>query len=300
MAAGQAIVIVGTAGKFFGAPYGNRTRVSALRGPRPRPLDEGSFKGQGLRNSLDSAARASAPALAAALPRPATPVAGREQHARKTRRPRQRRRQSGAARPLRRHHLPDRHRRRRHAGAHPGGPRRPRSRPGRSSRPITASRCAPRATVWEKFWQPLPPLGFTDIFALVKTETDARRRRPASVHGEPALLQGRDRRAAQAPRQAGRAMSPRLRTDHRPLSATRSARRAAPALCRGGGPGHSPALPAHRRLRRAAVSRADERRAHHRKFPRHRLRHALARQVLAAGRLAGRASTSSPRATTCA
>lgn len=26
---------------------------------------------------------------------------------------------------------------------------------------------APR-DVWEKFWQPLPPLGFTDIFALVK------------------------------------------------------------------------------------------------------------------------------------
>ena len=26
---------------------------------------------------------------------------------------------------------------------------------------------APR-TVWEKFWQPLPPLGFTDVFALVK------------------------------------------------------------------------------------------------------------------------------------
>jgi hypothetical protein len=23
-------------------------------------------------------------------------------------------------------------------------------------------------SVWEKFWQPLPPLGFTDIFALVK------------------------------------------------------------------------------------------------------------------------------------
>ncbi len=22
--------------------------------------------------------------------------------------------------------------------------------------------------VWEKFWQPLPPLGFTDIFALIK------------------------------------------------------------------------------------------------------------------------------------
>lgn len=27
---------------MLGAPYGNRTRVSALRGPRPRPLDEGS------------------------------------------------------------------------------------------------------------------------------------------------------------------------------------------------------------------------------------------------------------------
>jgi hypothetical protein len=23
---------------------------------------------------------------------------------------------------------------------------------------------------WEKFWQPLPPLGFTDIFALVKNK----------------------------------------------------------------------------------------------------------------------------------
>jgi hypothetical protein len=24
--------------------------------------------------------------------------------------------------------------------------------------------------VWQKFWQPLPPLGFTDIFALIKTK----------------------------------------------------------------------------------------------------------------------------------
>ena len=24
--------------------------------------------------------------------------------------------------------------------------------------------------VWEKFWRPLPPLGFTDIFALIKTK----------------------------------------------------------------------------------------------------------------------------------
>lgn len=28
----------------IGAPYENRTRVSALRGPRPGPLDEGSVK----------------------------------------------------------------------------------------------------------------------------------------------------------------------------------------------------------------------------------------------------------------
>ncbi len=47
--------------------------------------------------------------------------------------------------------------------------------------------------VWEKFWQPLPPLGFTDIFALVKTEADAGRRRHPSLHEQPALLQGRDR-----------------------------------------------------------------------------------------------------------
>src|SRR6516225_8853426 len=30
--------------EIIGAPYGNRTRVSALRGPRPRPLDEGSVR----------------------------------------------------------------------------------------------------------------------------------------------------------------------------------------------------------------------------------------------------------------
>ena len=35
-----------------GAPYGNRTRVSALRGPRPRPLDEGSVA---VRNRRDGA-----------------------------------------------------------------------------------------------------------------------------------------------------------------------------------------------------------------------------------------------------
>ena len=47
------------AGCISGAPYGNRTRVSALRGPRPRPLDEGSV---GCRNSP--------------MPRPCKRVAG--------------------------------------------------------------------------------------------------------------------------------------------------------------------------------------------------------------------------------
>ena len=28
---------------IFGAPYGNRTRVFAVRGRRPGPLDEGRF-----------------------------------------------------------------------------------------------------------------------------------------------------------------------------------------------------------------------------------------------------------------
>src|SRR3546814_7287887 len=29
-----------------GDPYGNRTRVSAVKGPRPRPLDEGAMPGE--------------------------------------------------------------------------------------------------------------------------------------------------------------------------------------------------------------------------------------------------------------
>ena len=61
--------------------------------------------------------------------------------------------------------------------------------------------------VWEKFWQPLPPLGYTDVFALV-TETHAGGRQPASVHGEPALFQGRDRGAAAG----GETMSSRFET----------------------------------------------------------------------------------------
>ena len=60
--------------------------------------------------------------------------------------------------------------------------------------------------VWEKFWQPLPPLGFTDIFALVKQKANAGRGRPASLYGQPALFQGRDRGATAG----GFTMNPRF------------------------------------------------------------------------------------------
>src|SRR5690348_534068 len=39
-----------------GAPYGNRTRVSALRGRRPRPLDEGSDRCDGFEGPVQVAA----------------------------------------------------------------------------------------------------------------------------------------------------------------------------------------------------------------------------------------------------
>ena len=61
-----------------------------------------------------------------------------------------------------------------------------------------------------------------------------------------------------------------------------AARPPAPALHRGGRPGHSAAVPAHRRLRRPAVSRPAQRQAHHRQLSRHRVRHAVARQIVAA------------------
>ena len=51
---------------------------------------------------------------------------------------------------------------------------------------------------------------------------------------------------------------------------------------------HSAALPAHRRLGRAAVSRPAQRRAHHQELSRDRVRHAVARQILAARRMGER------------
>jgi pimeloyl-ACP methyl ester carboxylesterase len=58
--------------------------------------------------------------------------------------------------------------------------------------------------VWDKFWQPLPPLGYTDIFALVKQKLMQVEGNP--VHGQPALFQGRHRR----PAAGGKAMSARF------------------------------------------------------------------------------------------
>ena len=71
-----------------------------------------------------------------------------------------------------------------------------RSRPGRSSRRTTASRCARRATNGRCSGRRSPTPGHNDIFALFKRGKLHDRRRPASVHGEPALLQGRAGRAA--------------------------------------------------------------------------------------------------------
>ena len=61
---------------------------------------------------------------------------------------------------------------------------------------------------WEMFWKKMPAPGHNDIFALFKRGKLTHRRRPASVHGEPALHQGRAGRAA--PRKEAAAMSPRF------------------------------------------------------------------------------------------
>ena len=112
------------------------------------------------------------------------------------------------------------------------------------------------------------------------------RRRSAGLHGASALLQGSARQAARAI--GGRGMSARFepiigRYMHLDLFG-----RPHRIYVEEAGRGHAAALPAHRRQRRPAVSRADERSAHHGAPPRHRLRHALARQILAARGLAQR------------
>ena len=43
---------------------------------------------------------------------------------------------------------------------------------------------------WDTFWQPVPPPGGHDLFAMIKTRALTPRRRPVSLHVQPALLQG--------------------------------------------------------------------------------------------------------------
>ena len=135
---------------------------------------------------------------------------------------------------------------------------------------------------WEKLLVPKPIPGFTDIFALVKKKL---LRIEGDLHPFMSNLlyfKGVLAAAGAAPNE------PALRTGHRPLSASRPAREAAPSLCGGSGQRHPAALPAHRRLRRAAVSRLAQRSAHHQELPRDRVRHAVARQILATRRLGER------------
>ena len=68
---------------------------------------------------------------------------------------------------------------------------------------------------------------------------------------------------------------------------TRDRRRPSPPLLRGGRPGHPAGLPAHRRRRQPAVPPSAGRSRDHAALPRAGLRHAVARQVDAARRLAG-------------
>ena len=72
------------------------------------------------------------------------------------------------------------------------------------------------------------------------------------------------------------------------LPAPDSRRPPAPPLLRGSRAGHPARVPAHRGRRRPPVPPSAERRGDHAPLPRARLRHAVARQVAAAGRLAGR------------
>ena len=200
---------------------------------------------------------------------------------------RERRRQSGAARALSQHDVPDRDRRRRAISSRSSRAASSRSRPARSSRRTTASRCARRATNGRCSGRKCPSPA---------TTTSSRCSSAASSPSKATCIRSWrtcstsrtcwPRRASRAKEAA--AMSPRFEPIIGRYLNLDAARPAAPALCRGGRPGHSAALPAHRRLRRAAVSRPAQRRAHHRELPRHRVRHAVARQIVAARGLSER------------
>ena len=140
---------------------------------------------------------------------------------------------------------------------------------------------APREA-WETFWRKVPPPGFNDLFALFKRGTCASKATCIPSWRTCSTSRTCSRRLA------GRPDEPAFRADRRPLSQPRTARPSASALSRRGRSGHCAALPAHRGVGRPPVPRPAQRAAHHAELPRHRVRHALARQILAAGRLAGR------------
>ena len=155
---------------------------------------------------------------------------------------------------------------------------------------------------WEMFWTEAAAARPPRHFRAVQARQADHRRRPAAVHGEPALHQGRARHAAPDRSRAAGGESrnePALRADRRPLSQLRAARPPAPALHRGGRPRHSAALPAHRGLRRPAVSRPAQRQAHHRQLSASSCSTCRGTANPRRRRASRTRNTSSPRATTC-
>ena len=157
---------------------------------------------------------------------------------------------------------------------------------------LRASRDAGRSC-----WSPKPIPGFTDIFALVKKKL---LRIEGDLHPfmtQPALLQGR----ARAPRGGGAA-------DERRAS-SRSSAATCISTCSASRTGSMSRKPAAAFRCSACTPRAPTARQYRGllnderitdELPRHRVRHAVARQVLAARRAGRTRSTASPRATTCA
>ena len=148
-----------------------------------------------------------------------------------SRRARERRRKPRPARQARQHDLPDRDRQRRSSrrvarGQHHRDHARPVHHAELFVRAARLARRLGEALVAETAAR------LHRHLRAGEEEAAAHRGRPAPVHVEPALLQGRAR--GRAP--ARRPHEPALRARHRPLSASRSARPPASALCRGGGP----------------------------------------------------------------
>ena len=178
----------------------------------------------------------------------------------------ERRRRSGAARALSQHHLHARRSATRATSSRSSRAASSRSRPGPFVTPNYSFALRAPRDEWETFWQQVAAARLQRHLRAVQARQAAHRGRPASVHGEPALLQGRAGAAAQGGREQRAAAQPAepARAGFEPivgpLSQSRAARPPAPALHRGGRPGHSAALPAHRRLRRPAVPRPAQRR----------------------------------------